>query len=93
MTPDERLTKIERTLSLIQRVLKVSSTRVEVLAPVTMRRQLTVNGITIHTGNGTPEGVVIAPVGSLFLRLDGGAGTTLYVKEANTDATGWSTTA
>ena len=41
------------------------------------------------TGAGTPEGVVTAPVGSLFLRTDGGAGTVMYVKESGTGNTGW----
>lgn len=44
---------------------------------------------TIKAGTGSPEGVVSAPVGSLFLRSDGGAGTTLYVKESGTGNTGW----
>lgn len=43
----------------------------------------------IFQGNGTPEGNVIATVGSLYCRLDGGAGTTLYVKESGTSNTGW----
>lgn len=40
-------------------------------------------------GTGTPESNVTAPVGSLYLRSDGGAGTTLYVKETGTGNTGW----
>lgn len=40
-------------------------------------------------GTGTPEGVVIAPIGSTFRRTDGGSGTTLYVKESGTGNTGW----
>lgn len=40
-------------------------------------------------GTGTPEGAVTAPVGSLYSRTDGGAGTTLYVKESGTGNTGW----
>jgi hypothetical protein len=43
----------------------------------------------LHTGNGSPENVVIAPVSHLYLRADGGAGTTLYVKESGTGNTGW----
>ena len=47
-------------------------------------------GAVIWTsGAGTPEGAVTAPVGSLFTRTDGGAGTTLYVKESGTGNTGW----
>jgi len=40
-------------------------------------------------GTGSPETVVTAPVGTLFLRTDGGAGTTLYVKESGAGNTGW----
>jgi hypothetical protein len=47
------------------------------------------NNVRIFTGTGSPEGVQTADVGSLFLRTDGGAGTTLYVKETGTGTTGW----
>lgn len=47
------------------------------------------SGPTLRTGTGDPEGVVEAPVGSLFLRTDGGASTTLYVKESGVSNTGW----
>ena len=40
-------------------------------------------------GAGTPESAVTAPVGSYYSRTDGGAGTTLYVKETGTGNTGW----
>lgn len=43
----------------------------------------------ILTGTGSPAGVVVANPGSLFLRTDGGAGTTLYVKETLTTSAGW----
>lgn len=43
----------------------------------------------ISRGTGSPEGVVTALVGSLYLRTDGGASTTLYVKESGTGNTGW----
>lgn len=43
-----------------------------------------------HTGgSGTPEGNVTAPIGSLYSRSDGGAGTSLYVKESGSGNTGW----
>lgn len=42
-----------------------------------------------RVGAGTPEGAVTAPVGSLFTRTDGGANTTLYVKESGASNTGW----
>jgi len=48
-------------------------------------------GVEIHSGSGSPESAVSAPVGSLYLRSDGSAGTSFYVKESGTGNTGWST--
>ena len=45
--------------------------------------------ISVMSGSGSPESAVIAPVGALYLRTDGGAGTTLYIKEAGESNTGW----
>jgi hypothetical protein len=42
-----------------------------------------------YSGSGSPEGVVSAAVGSMYSRTNGGAGTTLYVKESGTGNTGW----
>ena len=47
------------------------------------------NGPELYTGSGSPQGVVTAPVGSLYLNISGGSGTTLYVKESGTGNTGW----
>lgn len=44
----------------------------------------------IKWGAGSPEGVVTANVGSMYLRSDGGANTTLYIKESGSSNTGWS---
>lgn len=41
------------------------------------------------SGVGSPEGVKSAPVGSIFMRSDGGAGTSMYVKESGAGNTGW----
>lgn len=46
-------------------------------------------GCQILSGDGDPEGVVGADVGSLWLRADGGVGTSLYVKESGSSVTGW----
>jgi hypothetical protein len=45
----------------------------------------------IYTGTGDPNGQIASAVGSLYIRTDGGAGTTLYVKEsgAYNINTGW----
>lgn len=44
---------------------------------------------SIQSGLGTPEGSLIAPVGSLFLRTDGVSGATLYIKETGSGNSGW----
>ncbi len=46
-------------------------------------------GITWTKGTGSPEGVVIAPIGSLYSNVSGGASTTLYVKTSGAGNTGW----
>lgn len=46
-------------------------------------------GPTDQSGTGSPEGVVTAVVGSTFRRSDGGANTTLYIKESGSGNTGW----
>lgn len=43
----------------------------------------------IKWGNGSPEGVVTANIGSLYLRRDGSTNTTLYIKESGTGSSGW----
>lgn len=45
--------------------------------------------VFISSGTGTPEAVVTAPVGSVYLRDNGGAVTSIYVKESGTGNTGW----
>jgi hypothetical protein len=44
---------------------------------------------SFRSGTGDPEGVVAARIGSLYIRVDGGAGTTTYTKESGTGNTGW----
>ena len=41
-------------------------------------------------GVGTPEAAYTAPIGSMYRRTNGGANTTLYVKESGSSNTGWS---
>lgn len=43
----------------------------------------------VLTGAGSPEGVVTAPVGAVYLRTDGGSVTTAYLKESGAGNTGW----
>lgn len=55
----------------------------------TLSGTLTMGTVTWRAGAGTPEAAVTAPIGSLFTRTDGGAATTLYVKESGSGNTGW----
>lgn len=41
------------------------------------------------SGTNSPEGVVTAGIGSLYSRANGGASSTLYIKESGTGNTGW----
>ena len=43
----------------------------------------------LFTGLNSPEGNVSAPIGSIYINENGGAGTTMYVKESGTGNTGW----
>ncbi|MEE8382235.1 MAG: hypothetical protein V3R78_10235 [Thermodesulfobacteriota bacterium] len=45
--------------------------------------------VGLSANSGSPEGAVTAGIGSLYLRTDGGAGTSMYVKESGTGNTGW----
>ncbi|MGM1896915.1 glycosyl hydrolase family 28-related protein [Bacillus cereus group sp. BceL078] len=40
-------------------------------------------------GSGSPEGIYNAPVGSEFIRSDGGPGTSRYIKESGVGNIGW----
>ena len=40
-------------------------------------------------GTGSPEGVLAAKVGTTYINLSGGVGSTLYIKESGTGNTGW----
>lgn len=62
------------------------------LVPVVERLRLALSALlgTVKSGEGDPEGVVEAAVGSIYQRTDGGAGSSLYVKESGgSTSTGW----
>ena len=60
-----------------------------ILCDASSSRYLTTATVFFGTGAGSPEGSIAAPVGSVWTRTNGGAGTTLYVKESGTGNTGW----
>lgn len=43
----------------------------------------------LYSGNGSPQGVITAGVGSIYLRTNGGSGLLVYVKASGTGNTGW----
>ena len=45
--------------------------------------------VRVYRGYGSPLNVVSAGIGSIYMNLSGGAGTTIYEKESGTDASGW----
>ena len=46
-------------------------------------------GVISTIGTGSPEGVIAAPPGSDYRNLAGGVGSTFWVKQTGTAATGW----
>lgn len=46
-------------------------------------------GVSHHVGSGNPNNVVTASVGSIYTDVSGAIGSTLYLKETGTGATGW----
>jgi len=47
------------------------------------------DGLKLYIINTTPEGAITAEVGSMCINTNGGAGTTLYIKESGSGNTGW----
>jgi len=52
-------------------------------------RVVDINGMKMLAGSGNPEGSIVSSPGFIYLNRDGGASTTLYVKESGTGNTGW----
>ena len=44
---------------------------------------------SISSGSGSPEGVLTASPGAIYINTDGGTKTSMYVKESGTGNTGW----
>ena len=56
-----------------------------------MAQEINATAGYMFVGDGSPETVIAANVGSVYLRKDGAAGTSLYVKQASSGSnTGWS---
>ena len=46
-------------------------------------------GLLVKVGEDSPEGVLTAPVGSLWLQTNGDVGTALWIKQSGAGNTGW----
>lgn len=68
-------------------VFAVDAAGAVTIAPTDSSPHLSLSGTEINVGSGSPEGVVAAPVGSLYLRTGGTAA--LYVKATGAGNTGW----
>lgn len=64
---------------------------IEAAATVADTAQATATNLNakIKTGAGSPEGVLTAPVATIYLRTDGTPNATMYVKESGVGNTGW----
>lgn len=61
----------------------------QALSSLSVSGNLTLGSVIIATGSGSPESVVTASPGSMYLNSNGGSGTSLYIKESGTGNTGW----
>lgn len=60
-----------------------------IFAGLKAQRNMDMQGSVIWTGTATPEGAATAEPGAIFMRTNGGADTTFYVKETGSGNTGW----
>jgi hypothetical protein len=81
----------DNTLDASSGYLKLSKTQIagiDLTSTMFLNSQTIFSGTTASSGSkflfgtGSPEGVVFGNVGSIFLRTDGGKGTSLYIKES-----------
>jgi hypothetical protein len=85
-TPRELTQTIDQILSYLEKHRKAGPIRTSTIYSVVHN---VTDNVSWSSGEGTPEGALEAPIGSLYTRTDGGASTTLYVKESGTGNTGW----
>jgi hypothetical protein len=81
------LTRISIFTNNVQRIGIQNAGQIDISSPVVSTSTITASNF--KRGAGSPEGVVTGIVGDIFASTDGGAGTTLYVKESGTGNTGW----
>jgi len=86
----QRIEKLEQKLHQMEKMFIEQSDRILFSKSIqVISGFINFNGTTLFSGFGSPEGVVTAARGSLFLRKDGGTSSSLYVKTSGTGNTGW----
>jgi len=84
-----RITSFPKDVSLLNRALEQAEQTTNDVARLKQNVFTQVN-LPQHEGMGSPEGALVAPIGSIYQRLDGGSGTSLYIKESGDGLnTGW----
>lgn len=67
----------------------VKATSPTFVTQITSPKNVFTGSVYDTSGSGSPEGVVTAAVSSVYRRTDGGAATSLYIKESGAGNTGW----
>lgn len=86
MDTEKEIQEIKKEINL----LKGSNAQLQF--PIDIQNRKVINGVIssfIRTGEGSPEGVITATIGTLYSRSDGSANTSLYIKESGSGNTGW----
>ena len=82
MNPLElRVQKLEEELARLKEVIVITPNEVAINSGMHIRGNLTLNGVKILVGSGSPSSIP-APTGSLYMNRTGGGGSTFYVKVA-----------
>jgi len=76
---------LERFAAIIDNTDRMTQRMYEYIEELTRQ----VNQNIIATGTGSPEGVLTATAGKLYMDSAGAPGTILYVKQTGTGNTGW----
>jgi hypothetical protein len=80
MTPEERISELERTVDTLTKYINVRGGVVQINAPMSIKGDIEFKLVRILQGAGAPT--VTAPNGSMYLRHDAGvANQSLYMRE------------
>ena len=93
MEPEEReqllmkVDKLERTIRTLTKYISVRGGVVQINAPLSIKGDIEFKEVRILTGTGSPHLSLVAPLGSMYCRLDGSTGSSFYTNFDGDD--GW----